>query len=29
LVLYPGAPSGLTDTHKDELSTDLLVFLKG
>jgi hypothetical protein len=29
LVLYPGAPSGLTDTHKDELSTAPLAFLKG
>jgi hypothetical protein len=25
---YPGAPHGLTATHKEELSADLLAFLK-
>ena len=29
LVVYPGAPHGLTDTHKDKLNADLLAFLKG
>ena len=24
----PGAPHGLTDTHKDQLNADLLAFLK-
>ena len=28
LIVYPGAPHGLTDTHKDRLNTDLLAFLK-
>ncbi len=28
LKIYPGAPHGLTETHKDRLSTDLLAFLK-
>jgi non-heme chloroperoxidase len=28
LVVYPGAPHGLTDTHKDRLNADLLTFLK-
>jgi non-heme chloroperoxidase len=28
LIVYPGAPHGLTDTHKDRLNTDLLEFLK-
>ena len=28
LVVYPGAPHGLTDTHKDKLNADLLAFLK-
>jgi len=27
LVVYPGAPHGLTDTHKDKLNADLLTFL--
>lgn len=27
LKVYPGAPHGITDTHKDELNTDLLAFL--
>ena len=29
LKVYPGAPHGITDTHKDELSTDLLAFARG
>lgn len=28
LIVYPGAPHGLTDTHKDKLNTDLLAFAK-
>jgi non-heme chloroperoxidase len=28
LKVYPGAPHGLTDTHKQQLSADLLAFLK-
>ena len=28
LVVYPGAPHGITDTHKDQLNEDLLTFLK-
>ena len=28
LVVYPGAPHGLTDTHKDKLNRDLLAFLQ-
>ena len=28
LIVYAGAPHGLTDTHKDKLNTDLLSFLK-
>jgi non-heme chloroperoxidase len=28
LVVYPCAPRGLTDTHKDRLNADLLAFLK-
>lgn len=28
LKVYPGAPHGLTDTHKDRLNADLLSFLK-
>jgi non-heme chloroperoxidase len=28
LKVYPGAPHGLTDTHKDQLNADLLSFLK-
>jgi non-heme chloroperoxidase len=27
LKVYPGAPHGLTDTHKEQLSADLLEFL--
>jgi non-heme chloroperoxidase len=29
LKVYPGAPHGLTATHKDEVNADLLAFLKG
>ncbi|HNB27066.1 MAG TPA: alpha/beta hydrolase [Alphaproteobacteria bacterium] len=29
LKVYPGAPHGLTDTHKDQLNADLLAFIKG
>ena len=28
LKIYPGAPHGLADTHKDTLNADLLAFLK-
>ncbi len=28
LVVYPGAPHGLADTHQEQLSHDLLEFLK-
>jgi len=28
LIVYPGAPHGLTDTHKDRLNKDLLAFLQ-
>lgn len=28
LIVYPGAPHGLTDTHKDRLNRDLLDFLE-
>jgi non-heme chloroperoxidase len=28
LVVYPGAPHGLTDTHKDQFSADLLAFIR-
>jgi non-heme chloroperoxidase len=28
LVVYAGAPHGLTDTHKENLNADLLAFLK-
>jgi non-heme chloroperoxidase len=28
LKIYPGAPHGLTDTHKDRLNADLLEFIK-
>ncbi|MEG4281294.1 alpha/beta hydrolase [Microcoleus sp. MON1_C1] len=28
LKIYPGAPHGLTDTHKEQLNSDLLSFLK-
>lgn len=29
LKVYPGAPHGLADTHKDQLNKDLLAFLRG
>jgi non-heme chloroperoxidase len=29
LKIYPGAPHGLTATHKDQVNADLLAFLKG
>lgn len=28
LIVYPGAPHGLTDTHKDKFNADLLAFIK-
>jgi non-heme chloroperoxidase len=28
LIVYPGAPHGITDTHKDQLNNDLLAFIK-
>ncbi|CAD5110478.1 alpha/beta fold hydrolase [Zestomonas carbonaria] len=28
LVIYPGAPHGITDTHKEQLCADMLAFLK-
>ena len=28
LKVYPGAPHGLTDTHKNQLNSDLLAFIK-
>lgn len=28
LIIYPDAPPGLADTHKDRLNQDLLTFLK-
>jgi non-heme chloroperoxidase len=28
LKVYPGAPHGLTDTHKDQLNADLLAFVR-
>ncbi len=28
LIEYPGAPHGLTDTHKDQVNTDLLAFIR-
>jgi len=28
LIVYPGAPHGLTDTHKDKLNADLLAFIR-
>jgi non-heme chloroperoxidase len=27
LIVYPGAPHGITDTHKEQLGSDLLAFL--
>ncbi|WP_342246555.1 alpha/beta fold hydrolase [Pseudomonas sp. OTU5201] len=28
LLVYPGAPHGLTDTHKEQVNADLLAFIK-
>ncbi|NHZ43096.1 alpha/beta fold hydrolase [Massilia aquatica] len=28
LIIYPGAPHGLTDTHKDQVNADILAFAK-
>ena len=28
LLVYPGAPHGLTDTHKDQVNADLLAFIQ-
>jgi non-heme chloroperoxidase len=28
LIVYPGAPHGITDTHKAQLNADLLAFIK-
>lgn len=28
LIVYPGAPHGVTDTHKDRLNADLLGFIQ-
>ena len=28
LKVYPGAPHGITDTHKEQLNADLLEFLR-
>ena len=28
LIVYPGGPHGITDTHKDRLNQDLLDFLR-
>jgi non-heme chloroperoxidase len=28
LIVYSGAPHGLTDTHKDRLNQDLLAFVR-
>ncbi len=28
LKVYPGAPHGITDTHKEQLNADLLAFIK-
>jgi non-heme chloroperoxidase len=28
LKIYPGAPHGLTSTHKEQVNTDLLSFLR-
>jgi non-heme chloroperoxidase len=29
LIVYPGAPHGLTDTHKDKVNADMLAFVEG
>ena len=28
LKVYPGAPHGITDTHKEQLNADLLSFVR-
>jgi non-heme chloroperoxidase len=28
LKVYPGAPHGITDTHKEQLNADLLAFIR-
>jgi non-heme chloroperoxidase len=28
LIVYPDAPHGITDTHKDKLNADLLEFIR-
>lgn len=28
LIVYPGAPHGLTDTRKDQVNADLLAFIR-
>ncbi len=28
LIVYPGAPHGITDTHRDQLNADLLAFIQ-
>lgn len=28
LIVYAGAPHGITDTHKEQLGADLLAFLE-
>jgi len=28
LIVYEGAPHGITDTHKERLNADLLAFVK-
>jgi non-heme chloroperoxidase len=28
LVVYPGAPHGLTETHKDKFNADFLAFIR-
>ncbi|QUE52108.1 hypothetical protein KBB96_04265 [Luteolibacter ambystomatis] len=27
-IVYPGAPHGITDTHKDQLNADPLAFIQ-
>lgn len=29
LIVYPGAPHGLTDTHKEKVNADMLAFARG
>jgi non-heme chloroperoxidase len=29
LKVYPGAPHGITDTHREQLNADLLAFVQG